>query len=443
MPERSVCPSRATIDHPDTASITVMSPLGDAPAAIPFAPFYPPTCRSSASRPRQCTLTVGRGGARPTPRTAPPRHVSPMETERPCADTAGVSVHDNPTSPADRLVTGDNRIWPPLVSAADRRRLMAQSRTEESQRQVVRRDWSRSAARPVHQSSVSVGSASGASGNSLPITGPAEHQGGSVLAVGRRNVIPDPARRRNPAGGGRRSRARDRPIFRGYGAESAPRLHTAVGSMPTIGPCAWTATVALVIAPREIAAIAARRLNRSGERQVHRRTEAFDNCGVAARRVPPDALSLPNKSSIIGSCHERSSIRSGPPIRAGASPAERVAGHHRAPGARPTQPLRRGCAALTGAKPAGTTDTPNSAPAAQLAHVLRGAPALSDTAPARHRHRRRPPGHTVLTYPTPLACAARRDISAELRWTTRSRPAAPVGSTAGPCPHNMRVARDQ
>ncbi len=107
LPERFVCPSRATIDHPDTASITVMSPLGDAPTAIPFAPFYPPTCRSSASRPRQSTLTVGRGGARPTPSTAPPRHVSPMETEHPCAGTAGVSVHDNPTSPADRLVTGD------------------------------------------------------------------------------------------------------------------------------------------------------------------------------------------------------------------------------------------------------------------------------------------------------------------------------------------------
>jgi hypothetical protein len=180
-------------------------------------------------------------------------------------------------------------------------------------------------------------------------------------------------------------------------------------------PSPRSATPALVIAAREIAAISARRLGRSGERQVHRRIEAFDSFGVAARRVLPGALSLPNKGSIIGSCHERSSVCSATPIRAGASPAERVAGHYRASGEQPTQPLRRRCAALTGAKPAGTTDSPNSAPAAQLAHTLRGAPALSDTAPARHRHRRGPPGHTLLTYPTPITCPARRDISAELR----------------------------
>jgi hypothetical protein len=134
--------------------------------------------------------------------------------------------------------------------------------------------------------------------------------------------------------------------------------------MPTIRPSPWTATVALVIVPRDIAAISARRLSRSGERQVHRRTEAFDNCGVAARRALPDDLSLPNNSSILGSCHERSSVCSGTPLRAGASPAERVAGHHRAPGEQSTQPLRRCCAALTGAKPAGTTYT-------QIQHLLR------------------------------------------------------------------------
>jgi hypothetical protein len=162
-------------------------------------------------------------------------------------------------------------------------------------------------------------------------------------------------------------------------------------------PSPSTATPALVIAPREIAAISAHRLSRSGERQVHRRIEAFDSFGVAARRVLPDALSLPNKSSILGSCHERSNDCSATPIRAGASPAERVPGHYRAPSEQSTQPLRRCCAALTGAKPAGTTDSPNSAHAAQLAHALRGAPVISDTAPVRHRHRRRPPGHTVLT----------------------------------------------
>jgi hypothetical protein len=47
----------------------------------------------------------------------------------------------------------------------------------------------------------------------------------------------------------------------------------------------WTATGALVIAPREIAAIPARRPNRSGERQLRRRIEAVDSFGVAARRV--------------------------------------------------------------------------------------------------------------------------------------------------------------
>jgi hypothetical protein len=134
--------------------------------------------------------------------------------------------------------------------------------------------------------------------------------------------------------------------------------------MPTIRPCPRTATVALVIAAREIVAISARRLSRSGERQGHRRTEALDIFGVAARRVLPGALSLPNKSSIIGSCHERSSDCSATPIQAGASPAERVAGQYRAPGEPSTQPLRRRCAALTGAKPAGTTDSPNTAPAA-------------------------------------------------------------------------------
>src|SRR6266700_2890086 len=131
--------------------------------------------------------------------------------------------------------------------------------------------------------------------------------------------------------------------------------------MPTIRPCPWTATVVLVIAAREIVAISARRLSRSGEWQVHRRIEALDIFGVAARRVLPGALSLPNKSSIIGSCHERSSDCSATPIRAGASPAERVAGHHRAPGEPPTQPLRRCRAALTGPKPAGTTDSPHTA----------------------------------------------------------------------------------
>ena len=136
----------------------------------------------------------------------------------------------------------------------------------------------------------------------------------------------------------------------------------------------------------------------SPTRSVRRGIEAFDSVGVAARRVLPDALSWSNKSSIIGSGHERSSVCSGTPTRIGARPAERVAGQVRAPGERSTQPLRRRCAALAGAKPARTTDSPHSAPAAQLAHALRGAPAIRETAPACHRHRRRPPGHTVVSH---------------------------------------------
>jgi hypothetical protein len=66
--------------------------------------------------------------------------------------------------------------------------------------------------------------------------------------------------------------------------------------MPTIRPCPWTATVVLVIAAREIVAISPRRRSRSGERQVHRRIEALDIFGVAARPVLPGALSLPNKT---------------------------------------------------------------------------------------------------------------------------------------------------
>ena len=58
--------------------------------------------------------------------------------------------------------------------------------------------------------------------------------------------------------------------------------------------------VVLVIAPREIAAIPARRLGRSGERTLHRRIEAVDSFGVAACRVLLPALSLSNNSSIIG-----------------------------------------------------------------------------------------------------------------------------------------------
>jgi hypothetical protein len=70
--------------------------------------------------------------------------------------------------------------------------------------------------------------------------------------------------------------------------------------MPTIRPFR-DGTVALVIAPREIAAIPARRLSRSGERTLHRRIEAFDSFRVAACRVLPRALPLSNKGSIIGS----------------------------------------------------------------------------------------------------------------------------------------------
>jgi hypothetical protein len=156
--------------------------------------------------------------------------------------------------------------------------------------------------------------------------------------------------------------------------------------------------VALVIAPREIAAITARRLSRSGERTLHRRIEAVDSLRVAACRVLLRAVPLSNKCSIIGSCHERGSICGGTPIRAGARPAERVAGQCRAPGEPSTQPVRRCCPALAGAKPAGTTDSPHSAPAAQLAHALRGAPVISETAPARHRHRSRPSDRTTFTH---------------------------------------------
>jgi hypothetical protein len=119
---------------------------------------------------------------------------------------------------------------------------------------------------------------------------------------------------------------------------------------------------------------------------------------VAACRVLLRALSLSNNSSIIGSCDERGSVCSRTPIRAGARPAERVAGQCRAPGEQSTQPVRRCCPALAGAKPAGTTDSPHSTPAAQLAHALRGAPVINETAPARHRHRSRPSGRTVLTH---------------------------------------------
>jgi hypothetical protein len=77
--------------------------------------------------------------------------------------------------------------------------------------------------------------------------------------------------------------------------------------MPTIRPFR-DGNVALVIAPREIAAIPARRLSRSGERTLHRRIEAVDSFGVAACRVLLRALSLSNKGSIMGSCHERGSV---------------------------------------------------------------------------------------------------------------------------------------
>jgi hypothetical protein len=70
--------------------------------------------------------------------------------------------------------------------------------------------------------------------------------------------------------------------------------------MPTIRPFR-EGNVALVIAPREIAAIPARRLSRSGGRKLHRRIEAVDSFGVAAGRVLLRALSLSNNSSIIGS----------------------------------------------------------------------------------------------------------------------------------------------
>ena len=151
----------------------------------------------------------------------------------------------------------------------------------------------------------------------------------------------------------------------------------------------------------------ARRLSRSGERQLHRRIEAVDSFGVAACRVLLRALSLSNKGSIVGSCDERGSVCSGTPIRAGARPAERVAGQCRAPGEPSTQPVRRCCPALAGAKPAGTTDSPHSPPPAQLAHALRGAPVISETAPARHRHRSRPSGRTVLTHhPIPVQLVA-------------------------------------
>src|SRR5439155_16449175 len=70
---------------------------------------------------------------------------------------------------------------------------------------------------------------------------------------------------------------------------AAPRLRCGIHSadphcrpMPTIRPFR-EGNVALVIAPREIAAIPARRLSRSGERTLHRRIEAFDTS--AWRRV--------------------------------------------------------------------------------------------------------------------------------------------------------------
>jgi len=71
--------------------------------------FYRFTCRSSASRQsRTSTLTVGRGGERPTPQdsTAPPRLLD--RDRMSCADTSRTSG-DNPTSTADSLLIGDNR----------------------------------------------------------------------------------------------------------------------------------------------------------------------------------------------------------------------------------------------------------------------------------------------------------------------------------------------
>jgi hypothetical protein len=186
--------------------------------------------------------------------------------------------------------------------------------------------------------------------------------------------------------------------------------------MPTIRPFRGRQRGARHRRAAEIAAIPARQLSRSGERQLHRRIEAVDSFRVAACRVRLRAYRCRTTVRSSGSCHERGSVCSGMPIRAGARPAERVAGQCRAPGEQSTQPVRRCCSALAGAKPAGTTDSPHSAPAAQLAHALRGAPVISETAPARHRHRSRPSGRTVLTHqPIPITCPARRDISADVR----------------------------
>ena len=102
MSEQFACPSRATIEYPTPPHR--QEPLGDALAAIRFSQRS--TCRATVPRPRQSTLTVGRGGARPTPKTAPPRHVSYMETERPCADTAEsqfTTIQRQQTARADQL----------------------------------------------------------------------------------------------------------------------------------------------------------------------------------------------------------------------------------------------------------------------------------------------------------------------------------------------------
>jgi hypothetical protein len=147
----------------------------------------------------------------------------------------------------------------------------------------------------------------------------------------------------------------------------------------------------------------------SPTRSVHRRIEGFVSVGVAARRVLPGALSWSNKSSIIGSCHEPSSVCSGTPIRAGASPAEPVAGQYRAPGEQSTQPLRRCCDALVARSQQGR-------PTAHIQHLLRNSLTplgvrlpSGETAPARHRHRRRSPGHTVVSHAIPdhLSSASR------------------------------------
>jgi hypothetical protein len=76
------------------------APLGDALAALPFlAPLSLSTCRPSAPRSRTSTLTVGRGGARPTPRTTPPA-TSPI-------GAAGSSSGTRSRQPAFRLHVAD------------------------------------------------------------------------------------------------------------------------------------------------------------------------------------------------------------------------------------------------------------------------------------------------------------------------------------------------